>query len=308
MLQYVKMYGSIVLAMVFWSFSFIWTQVAMESFEPVTLVTLRLVFASLLLFLFAKITGKVQKIKKEDYKWFFLLALFEPYLYYMGETYGLQYMSATTASVIIATIPLFAPVLAFFMLKERITWTNILGIIVSISGVILVIYVPGSGMEAEFRGVFLMFMAVFAAVFYTATLRRISMHYHTINVILYQSLIGLVFFVPTFFVTDFSQISQLKISWKSLEALIMLSIFASVLAFVLFAWVVRKIGIAKTNVFVNLIPVFTAIFSWLLLKQFLSFTQWTGIVIVVAGLFVSQLGKRKKQSVKVEEITRATEF
>lgn len=245
MLQYVKMYGSIVLAMVFWSFSFIWTQVAMESFEPVTLVTLRLVFASLLLFLFAKITGKVQKIKKEDYKWFFLLALFEPYLYYMGETYGLQYMSATTASVIIATIPLFAPVLAFFMLKERITWTNILGIIVSISGVILVIYVPGSGMEAEFRGVFLMFMAVFAAVFYTATLRRISMHYHTINVILYQSLIGLVFFVPTFFVTDFSQISQLKISWKSLEALIMLSIFASVLAFVLFAWVVRKIGIAK---------------------------------------------------------------
>ncbi len=308
MMQYVKMYGSIVLAMIFWSFSFIWTKVAMESFQPVTLVTMRLILASILLLLFSKFTGKLQRIKKKDIKWFFLLALFEPYLYYMGETYGLTMMSPTTASVIIATIPLFAPVLAYFMLREKITWTNILGILVSICGVMLVIYLPGSGMEAGFWGIVLMFLAVFAAVFYAATLRKISMHYHTVNVIMYQSIIGLVFFVPTFMVTDFSSISTLQITAKSLEALIMLSIFASVLAFVLFAWVVRKIGVAKTNVFVNLIPVFTAVFSWMLLDQYLAFSQWMGILIVVAGLFVSQLTRRKKVSLKIEEISKASGF
>lgn len=307
-MQYVKMYGSIVLAMVFWSFSFIWTKMAMESFQPVTLVTLRLILASILLLFFSKFSGKLQKIKKEDFKFFFLLALFEPYIYYMGETYGLTMMSPTTASVIIATIPLFAPVLAYFMLKEKITWSNILGIFVSICGVMLVIYLPGSGMEADFLGIVLMFMAVFSAVFYAATLRRISMHYHTVNIIMYQSMIGLVFFVPTFMITDLSTIAELHITPKALEALIMLSIFASVLAFVLFAWVVRKIGIAKTNVFVNLIPVFTAIFSWILLDQFLAISQWIGILIVVAGLFISQLTRRRKVSLKVEEITKASGY
>lgn len=289
--------------MVFWSFSFIWTKMAMESFQPVTLVTLRLILAAILLLLFSKLTGKLQRIRRNDLKWFFLLALFEPYLYYMGETYGLTMMSATTASVIIATIPLFAPVLAYFLLKETITWANIMGIILSISGVFFVIYIPGSGFEASFTGIVLMFVAVFSAVFYAAILRKISMHYHTVNIIMYQSMIGLVFFIPTFLITDLSTISTLKITPKSLEALIMLSIFASVLAFVLFAWVVRLVGIAKTNVFVNLIPVFTALFSWMLLDIHLAWSQWIGIMVVVVGLFVSQLSKRMKWFRKSSEIT-----
>lgn len=308
MLQQFKMYGAIVLAMIFWSFSFIWTKMAMESFQPVTLLSLRLIIASLLLWAFAHFTGKLQKIDRKDIKWFVLLSLFEPYLYYMGETYGLTMMSATTASVIVATIPLFAPIVAYLMLREVIKWSNVLGILVSLMGVMLVIYLPGSGLEAGVWGILLMFLAVFSAVFYSAILRKISLHYHTVNIILYQSLIGLLFFLPTFFFTDFQNIENLKISAKSLEALIMLAIFASVLAFVLFASVVRKIGIAKTNVFVNLIPVFTAVFSWLLLKQYLTFSQWIGIAVVVAGLFVSQLSRKKKVPVKIVEITKATEY
>ena len=73
----------------------------------------------------------------------------------------------------------------------------------------------------------------------------------------------------------------------------MLSVFASVIAFVLFAGVVREIGVARTNVFVNLIPVFTAIFAWWVLDESLTWLKITGIVIVVSGLFVSQLRKVK---------------
>jgi drug/metabolite transporter (DMT)-like permease len=88
----------------------------------------------------------------------------------------------------------------------------------------------------------------------------------------------------------------------------MLAIFASVLAFVLFADVVRKIGIAKTNVFVNLIPVFTAVFSWMLLGQHLTFNQWIGIAVVVSGLFVSQISRKKKIPAKIETITQVIEY
>lgn len=308
MLQNIKLYGAVILAMIFWSFSFIWTKVAIESFLPVTLVTLRLIIASILLFTYAKATKKFQYVRLKDLKWFVLLAFFEPYLYYMGETYSLTLLNPTLVAVIIATIPLFAPIVAYIMLGEKVSKMNILGIIISLLGVLLVIYSPGMGLDGSVWGILLVFLAVFAAVFYAATLRKISSYYKTVNIIFYQSLIGLAFFIPTFLVTDLSSIETLKISYKSMEALLMLAIFASVLAFVLFAGVVRKVGVAKTNVFVNLIPVFTAIFSYLIFHQYLTYNQWIGIAIVVLGLFVSQLSKKKKEQIKVEEIMKVTEY
>lgn len=290
-MQKFKIYAAIVLAMVFWSVSFIWTKVAIESFRPVTLISLRLVIASVLLYLFAKFSGKFQKIRPHEFKWFVLLAFFEPFLYYLGETYGLTLVEPTPAAVIVSTIPLFAPVFAYFFLKEKIALSNVAGILISLAGVLLVVYQPGAGFSASPLGVSLLFLAVFSAICYSAILRKISTHYSIINVIFYQSIIGLVFFIPTFFITDFSTINHISVTLEAVYSLLMLAVLCSVLAFVFFAWVVRQVGVARTQVFVNLIPVFTALFSWIFMKNVISNLQWLGIAVAVAGLFISQTAK-----------------
>ena len=274
---------------------------ALVSFGPVALVTFRLVIATFLMFLIAQLSRKFQRIRRVDLKWFLLLAFFEPFMYYIDETYGLMLVESTLAAVIIATIPLFAPVLAFLLLKEKITKANVLGIIVSLSGVFMVIWQPVGGINANPWGVLLLFLAVISAIAYTTTLRKISTYYSTFNVIFYQSLFGLLYFVPTFLLTDFDTLSLNNVTGRSLTALIMLAVFASVIAFVLFAGVVRKIGVARTNVFVNLIPVFTAVLAWWLLGENLNTIKIVGITITVAGLFVSQLsGFRIKQIKGIE--------
>jgi len=280
--------------MIFWSFSFIWTRVAILSFHPMTLISLRLCIASVLLFVSIKLTRTFQKLRREDFKWFILLAFFEPFLYYVGETFGLTMVESTLAAVIVSTIPLFAPVLAFVVLRERIGWATMVGIFVSLIGVFFVIYEPTGGFKANPWGVALLFLAVFSAIGYATVLRKIPGHYSNMNVIFYQSFLGLGFFIPTFLLTDFSTIQTLQVNSRSLFALIMLAVFASVIAFVLFAGAVRKVGVTRTNVFVNLIPVFTAILAWYILDETLTLTKWAGIVVVVVGLFVSQWGKRKK--------------
>ena len=293
MFKSVKLYTTIVLSMVFWSFSFIWTRVAIHSFQPMTLITLRLILASLLLFVVLKSTGRFQKLRRKDAKWFLSLAFFEPFIYYVGETYGLTMVESTLAAVIVSTIPLFAPVVAFIVLRERISWSNIVGIVISLIGVFFVIYEPTGGLKANPQGVALLFLAVFAAICYATVLRKVPDYYNNMSVIFYQSLLGLLFFIPTFLVTDYPTIHTLKVSGESLIALFMLSVFASVIAFVLFAGAVRKVGVTRTNVFVNLIPVFTAILSWIILGEILTQSKWMGILIVVIGLFVSQWGKIK---------------
>jgi len=302
MFKSLKLYIYIVLAMIFWSFSFIWTRVAIQSFHPMTLITLRLILASALLFVAMKLGGKFQKLRRQDFKWFILLAFFEPFLYYVGETFGLTMVESTLAAVIISTIPLFAPVLAFIVLGECINWATIVGILISLVGVFFVIYEPNGGFKANPWGVALMFMAVFSAICYATILKKIPSYYNNMSVIFYQSLLGLIFFIPTFLLTDLSTIQTLTVSSESLFALLMLAVFASVVAFVLFAGVVREIGVARTNVFVNLIPVFTAILAWFILNERLTFYKWAGILVVVSGLFLSQWNKHRKKSLGIEEI------
>ena len=286
--------------MIFWSFSFIWTRVAIQSFQPMTLITLRLILASALLFGVLKLTKRFQLIRKSDLKLFLFLAFFEPFLYYVGETFGLTRIESTPAAVIISTIPLFAPAFAFIFLRERIGWATILGIVLSLFGVFLVIYERGSGFNANPAGVALMFMAVFSAIGYATILKKIPGYYNNMSVIFYQSLFGLIYFIPTFFLTDFSTIQNLKVSNLAILALIMLAVFASVIAFVLFAGAVRKVGVTRTNIFVNLIPVFTAILSWLILGEMLTAWKWAGIVIVITGLFVSQWNSYKSNKMITE--------
>lgn len=303
-MQKIKLYGAIVFAMIFWSVSFIWTRVAIHSFHPVTLIALRLLIASILLYIVSFMSGKFQAVRREDRKWFIMLAFFEPFMYYMGETYGLTMVDSTLASVIVSTIPLFAPVLAYLLLREKIGWTNILGILVSLCGVFLVIYEPQKGLTTNPLGITLLFLAVLSAILYVTTLRKISTHYFTINVVFYQSAIGLLFFIPTFLITDLRTIRYIHVSFEAWSALLMLAVFASVLAFVLFAGVVRQIGVARTNVFINLIPVFTALFAWIFMGEKVSAIRWLGIFIVVIGLFISQLSNFKLKL----KLIRGTEY
>ena len=291
MIRKIKLYWGIVLSMIIWSFSFIWTKDAILSFHPVTIITARLFLAVVLMFGYLKIAGSFQPVKKADIRQFMILALFEPFMYYIGETYGLTLVDSSLAAVIIATIPLFAPLFAFLFLKERTSMLNMAGIVVSLCGVLLVIYQPGSGFVANPAGVGLLFFAVASSIGYTIVLQKIPKEYSSMNIIFYQSMIGLVYFIPVFILVDIPVFNFSVVKPVSLMAIVLLSVFASVVAFVLFAGVVRKIGVSHTNVFTNLIPVFTAFLAYAYLSESISTLKIAGIIIVVTGLFVSQLKK-----------------
>jgi drug/metabolite transporter (DMT)-like permease len=81
--------------MIFWSFSFIWFKEANKIFPPITIVFVRLVISVVLLTSFLILTKNFMKIRKQDRKLFLILAVFEPFFYFLGESFGLTYVSAT---------------------------------------------------------------------------------------------------------------------------------------------------------------------------------------------------------------------
>lgn len=290
----VKIYSAIVLSMVFFALSFVWFKVANVSYGPLTIVLSRLVISSAILLMFTKLTGLWKRPDKKDFKYILLLAFFEPFLYFMGESYGLQYISSTVGAVIIATIPLVAPFAAFFFFKERITLRNFLGIVLSFFGVTLVIFEWGLGLTASPLGVLLQFVAVLAAVGYTVVLHKISARINNISIILFQNFLGALYFLPFWLIFEKNRVLSSPFDSQAALAIVYLAFFASTLAFVLFTYSIRHLGITKANMFTNTIPVFTAIFAFFVLGDQLNLQKIIGIVVVVAGLFVAQL-KFKKQ-------------
>jgi len=120
----IRIYGAIFLAMIFWAFSFVWFKMANEKFLPITIVFFRLVIAVIILTSYLFIKKKFVKIRMEDRKLFIMLALFEPFLNFLGESFGLTYVSATVGSVLISTIPVVATIGAWIFLKERLKLIN----------------------------------------------------------------------------------------------------------------------------------------------------------------------------------------
>ena len=104
-------------------------------------------------------------------------------------------------------------------------------------------------------------------------------------------------FAPFFFLWEYNELLNSNITTQSWLAVIQLAVFASSLAFILFTKALKHLGIAKTNVFANLIPVFTAFFAWWLRGDIIDIQKWVGIAIVVTGLFVSQIKKKTKNEV-----------
>ena len=182
------MYLSIIIAMICWSMSFIWYKQAYAYFGPFATVFLRLLISASILMSIAWFTGRL-KIKREHYKLFLIAALFEPFLYFIGESIGMLSVSPVVAAVIVATIPVFAPIVSSIMYNERLNKANRIGIIVSFVGVLFVIVHKGAALDASFQGVMLMFLAVLSAIAYALALRKLTPHYDSLTIVAYKTLL-----------------------------------------------------------------------------------------------------------------------
>ena len=160
-------------AMFFWSITFVWYKIAFQTYRPYEIVFLRLALGTVLLFSVMLISRHWQKMERKDVWRMLLVAFFEPFLYFLGEANGMQYVSSTLGSLIIATIPIFAAVGAWLLLKEKLSLYVIAGLLLSFSGVALLSF--GSGeLTATIKGILLLIVAIFGAVGYGLTVRKMK--------------------------------------------------------------------------------------------------------------------------------------
>ena len=288
--------------MLCWAGAGIAVKEALVVFTPLTLIVLRFSIAVLLMMTIGLVFRKsevlgLQRPDKKDIPLFMLGGLFQPFLYFIFETYTYQsFASPTIAEAMLSTQPIMAPLLAFLLLREQVTRNNIWGIVVSTAGMLLLL-LAGVG---EYHlgspwGVLLSVITVSMSVGYTIILRRIPTRYSSLSIVFYvQSFALLLFYLLWGGMQLLSSSTPELLNLSTPELLkagfsvTYLAVFASVVAFILFCYTVRQIGVTRANVFNNIRPVFTALLMWFLFDEVLPVWKLIGILLIIIGLFVSQ--------------------
>lgn len=291
-----------VLAIVLWGMSYIWSDRLIALGVPISyFVPLRIFVAGIILLLFNILTKEFRLIARKDIWKFMLLSLFEPLIYFFCETYGIKETgSPTISAMIIASVPIFSVGAGFLFFKERISVINALGIAVTLGGICLVLLKQGGdeGVPQNFiLGVVLLMIAVFSEVGHASLTKLLADGYKPQVIVMYQFLIGTVYFLPFFLTRGIENFDARLVSWEVLEPILCLAVLCSSLAFSLWAMAIKKLGVGKSSVFLAMMCVATALVAEVIGREHLSLLQWLGILIAVLGIVLSQYCCAKKSEI-----------
>lgn len=279
-----------VFAITLWGISYIWTDMLIRlNISVFYFVFVRILLAGIILFLLNATRGRITRIHRKDLPKFLLLALFEPFIYFLCESYGLKETgSPTLSAMIIATIPLFSVVAGMLFFKEKVNLVNIIGIILSLSGICLVVMSKGQAGEHVIIGIILLVIAVISEVGHASVTKSLSANYSSQVIVMYQFLIGSVYLLPLFLTKGLDGFSMAYLSADVMYPIICLAFLCSSLAFSLWVSTIKSLGVAKSSIFSALIPVVSAIAAWLLGQEELNGRQALGIIISTIGVILSQ--------------------
>ena len=273
-------------AMLFWGLSFVWIKHLLNNNFPVfTIVFIRLVLASAVFMTLLKCQKKLQKIARADYKDFFLLAFFEPFLYFIGEDFGLQQVDASFAAVIIALIPIVISITMYFYEHAPIRWEFVVGTVISVVGVLMLTMSTSGHIEFNLKGTLLLGVAVLAASGYSVQLTRLLKKYSPATVTTWQNFIAILIF-------DVRHWGSLTWDASAVFSLVCLALLCSAGAYMLYSYSVKQLTVTKTSIFTNLIPIVTLLAAAAIGQEVFTQTKFWGILVIVAGVTFSQMTVR----------------
>ena len=232
--------------------------------------------------------GNVVPLKR-DYSYLLLLAFTSVFLYQFGYMFGMQKTAASDASLIIGFNPVSVSLLSVFILSHRITRNGMIGIFLSFTGVLL-IFLASPNVDINFSdrligNAYIMFGA-FAYAIYVVSMRRYVLVVRenplsSLATISWTSLIGCLMFIP--FVINESPWNRI---WGNEEwALIAyLGVLSTALCYVFFAMGVETIGANKAASFINVVPIFGILSSWLWIGEELGLVQIVSFILIYYGV------------------------
>ena len=262
---------------------------------PETLIALRLAISfatlSVVLALFSKGSFKV---RKTDVLLFLIFGVFATALQRISYFYAVDLTTATVAAILFYTYPVFVTISASFYLKEKITARELLAIILTFSGVALVVRIyDASSLEVNLVGIIFGLLSSFLFALYFMITKKLRNRYASWTLILYGDGIGLLTLTPVISL----YIPQIMIFPLQLWLLIFtIAWIPSLLAYLLYSYALKHVKASKGSILSVIEPLSAALFSTIFIGESLENPQIVGIVLALIGVVLLFRMKEKRMT------------
>lgn len=286
----------LLLTVAFWGISFVSTKICLEAFKPMSLAFYRFLIGSVFLFLILKYLKENLRFEKSDFIYFLLTGVFGISLYFYFENTGIVYLSPSIASIIIGTIPVFIVIIETIFYKEIFTLQKLLSLLFSIVGLILVVnFNLKTVSKNDLYGYIMMFGAVLSFIIFSFATKPISKKYSNIKLTFYQSIFGTVTLLPFIFSKNFNMI---KFNSNLLIHFLFLSIICSALSYYFYLYAFKELGPCVCALYINLSPVFTIIFEFIIFKNIINKKQIIGAILIILSVYIINIKAIKNSHIK----------
>ncbi|MCI3879027.1 DMT family transporter [Acinetobacter higginsii] len=284
-----KAYFYPLFAILFWAGNVVVSKMASHAISPVAITFYRLVLALAVMSTFVLIPVWNNRHTIKQY-WkqlalggFLSVSLFQFLSYQAAST-----TTATNMAIVTALIPLLTMILSSAMLKDRLSYGMLFGGALSFYG-ILYLLSHGSITEIWKQGVHLgdglMLIAAAGYALYGVLLKRWKMPIPAWQSNFVQSSFAIVYVLPFFI---FLPASQMQLNQQTIPLIVYASIFSSVLLSYLWIEGVRHLGPNRNSIFMNLLPLFTALIAVALLGEHLQLFHYIGGGLTLLGILIAQ--------------------
>ena len=270
-----------VLTFFLWGSVYVFSKYAMACFSPMTVQTLRYILASLFLFAVAP-KKQFRRIQREHIKYFLITALLG-YLVANGMTmYSIHMLDATVASLINSSNPVFIMLFATLLLKERMTVRRGVGIGCALVGVVFVIGIDFG--HISLPGIVCSVLGVVLGALGSAVVRKVSTYYVPEQVTLFYLLAALPFCIICSIAETVR--NPLPLTLPGIGSILYLGIITTGVANLLWNKSLTAMDASVCSMFYPLQPMFSALFSVILLGEQITVELIVGGVLIAIGVLV----------------------
>ena len=295
--------AGIIYAVIF-GFTFMFSKVAMNYVSPIGLIAYRFLIA-FLAFEVLRLTKVITiRFEKKHMKSLFLVALFQPILYFLTETYGLKLTTSGEAGLMIAMIPIFVTLLSSLILKEKPKAIQFVFILLSVAGVIFIQWFKvQDGIAFEALGYLLLLGAVLSAAFFNIASRSASKQLKPYEITYFMMLYGAVVF-NIFYLTKLISEQRLLDYITNLYhielvlPILYLGIVASIGGFFLVNFALSQAPAHITSIYSNLSTIVAIIAGAVLLNETLSYYHYIGSLMIIIGVYGTVSFRRYHEKLK----------
>ena len=283
----VKLYACIALTVLCWGYSPIGVHSALMAYRPEQIALLRFILASLFLLVLVAKKG-IQPLKIKDLSALGILGIFSVTLHHLLINAGQQYVSAVASSILSQSIPLFTLLISAFVLKQRIQLKQWGCILLGLVGAVLVITADRGVEPPSLYSLFIVLAAVAWAIYFNLY-KKFALNYDVLSMMCYVIWLGT---LPLLLFSPHLPQAVMAASWQANLSIVLLGIFPSALAHVLWGSVLKTLPLTQASSFLYCTPLVAIVLGLIMTGERPSLGVLIGGAVIIMSLIIMNYIKK----------------